>query len=154
MSTFIHGGSGLTLDVGAKAHAAVSRGDCLEINPLVASGDEAYETRSLTSANTRAKQVSIVGIVLGSNGKSTFATGEDILLRVVGICDAALSGTATISPTQVLIANYAGPANNLIPTAEGGYATGAANSRVMGVVHEARTGAGLAKVFINGLSSW
>ena len=154
MSTFIHGGSALTLDVGAKAHAALSRGDVVEINPLVASGDDGYETRTLAAANTRAKQVSIVGVVLGSAGKSTFAIGEDVLIRIVGVCDAAFSGTTTISPTQVAVPNWAGGANNFVATGEGVYSAPAANSRIVGVIHEARTGAGLAKVFINGLSSW
>jgi hypothetical protein len=154
MSTFIHGGSALTLDIGAKAHAALSRGDVVAVNTLVASGSDGYETKAIGNGNTGDQQVEIYGVVLGSVGKSTFAIGEDILLRVVGVCDAALSATATIAPTQVGKINFAGPANNLVPTAVGTYSAPAGGNRTVATIQEARTGAGLAKVFINGMSSW
>jgi len=152
MSTFIHGGSALKLDVGAKAHAALSRGDVVEINPLVGSADDGYETRDLPNANTRQKQVSILGVVLGSAGKSTFAIGEDVLIRLVGVCDAAFSASTTAG--LLAVPNWDAPANNFVSTAAGTYSAPSNHNRILGVIHETRSGAGLAKVFINSLSSW
>mgnify|MGYP003680844680 CR=1 FL=1 len=156
MSTFIHGGSGLELDVGARAHAALSRGDVVGIDTLNTATNDGQSTCAIGNLNTRAQQAMVYGVVLGSNGKSTFAVGEDVLLRVIGVCDAAVSATTTSLPTgatQVGILNAAGPANNLVPTAEGGYSAPAAGNKIVAVIQETRTGA-LCRVWFNGLGVW
>ena len=155
MSTFIHGGSPLTLDVGAKAHAALSRGDIVAINPVDTDvDDEGYITMAVGDLNTAIQQVTMHGVVLGSNAKDTFVTGEDILVRIVGTCPArVINGTAAGEVLRLTVNNP-----NLTNAAAGTAAAAgyAAATRWIGVAHAGNASGGdaLARCYINGLGVW
>ena len=148
MSTFIHGGSGLELDIGGKAHAALSLGDVVQINPYLAAADDGYSTQAVGALNTSASQAALFGVVLGSNGKSTFALGEDILIRMVGVCQVNVQNTASVLNQGIKLR----ASNNDVESAGAGFSGDASANRVCGVAHTA--GTGLQTVFFNGLSTW
>jgi hypothetical protein len=149
MSTFMFGGSALALDIGARAHAALERGDVVQINPLVGSTDDGLTTQALV-VGTGPAQLAPVGVVLGSSGKSTFATGEDVLIRVLGIADAKFVGAVTAGHVAIMT-------NGALTLTTAGNSTWAANSNsvhIVAVAHETLAGAGTAQVYFNGLGSW
>ena len=137
MSTFIHGGSALALDIGARAHAALVAGDVVQINPLVGSAEDGMPTRAC-------------GVVLGAAGKSSFATGEDILIRVLGVVDAKFA--AAVSAGHV--AKMTGGATTLTSMGNATWAANSNSDHLVAVAHETLTGAGTAQVYFNGLGSW
>ena len=149
MSTFIHGGSALTLDVGAKAHAALSRGDVVMLDPLAA-GD-GYTTK-LVIINSALGQLAPYGVVLGSNGKSTFAIGEDILIRVIGTCDVLFNtGANSVAGHAVKLTvnqKYAAPVGNANHTST------STTVRLLGIAHSVSspTTGQLGSCYINGLT--
>ncbi len=147
MSTFIHGGSALVLDVAAKAHAALSRGDVVMIDPRD-TADDGYTTMAVDALDKVWHQVAIPGVVLGSAGKSTFATGEDVLIRICGVVDAKLNTGATKNDAVKLTAN-----NDYLShvAAATGFTANASATFVIGTCLENGPGAGqaLKKCFIN-----
>ena len=149
MSTFIHGGSALALDIGARAHAALVAGDVVQINPLVGSAEDGMTTRACV-IGTGPAQVAPVGVVLGSAGKSSFATGEDILIRVLGVVDAKFA--AAVSAGHV--AKMTGGATTLTSMGNATWAANSNSDHLVAVAHETLTGAGTAQVYFNGLGSW
>ena len=149
MSTFMFGGSALKLDIAARAHATLNKGDVVQINPLVGATDDGLTTR-VPATGTGPAQVAPMGVVLGSSGKSRFTTGEDVLIRVLGVVDAAFAGAVVAGHVAVVT-------NAAMNLTSAGNATWAANSNsvhVAAVAHETLTGAGTAQVFFNGLASW
>lgn len=148
MSTFTFGGSGLQLDIAGTAHQALSRGDVVGINPLVAGAG--VTTISVGDLDDRVQQATIYGVVLGSNGKSAFDTGEDVLLRIIGVCDAAFSAATTAGHAAQINPS----ANNLDDVAVGSFTANAAGVRTVGVVHETLAAAGVGSCWFNGLTSW
>ncbi|MAH51315.1 hypothetical protein CMI37_36195 [Candidatus Pacearchaeota archaeon] len=149
MSNFMFGGSALALDIGARAHQALSAGDVVQINPLVGSTDDGMTTQDCI-VGTGPVQIAPVGVVLGSSGKSSFVTGEDVLIRVLGIVDAAFAGAVTAGHVAIMT-------NAARTLTSAGNATWAANSNsvhIVAVAHETLTGAGTAQVYFNGLGSW
>ena len=148
MSTFMFCGSGLELDIAGRAHGPLSRGDVVQINPLVTATADGYTTQNVDALNSGLSQVSLYGVVLGSNAKNTFAVGEDILIRIVGIVDVAMSGATTIGNTVGLTPG----ANNLTDTGGTAFQADAAASRVVGAAHTATVGAGIATCWFNGLA--
>ena len=149
MSTFTFGGSALALDIGARAHAALERGDVVQINPLVGSTDDGLTTQALV-VGTGPAQLAPVGVVLGSSGKSTFATGEDVLIRVLGVADAKFVGAVNAG-------DVADMTNGALTLTTRGNATWVANSNtvhIVAVAHETLAGPGTAQVYFNGLGSW
>lgn len=149
MSTFIHGGSALTLDIGAKAHTDLARGDVVMINPLVAG--EGYETKDVIT-NSALGQLAPYGVVLGTDGKSSFASGEDILVRVVGSCPVYFNAGANsvVGEAIKLTAGqkYATPVGNANFTAT------SSTVRLLGIAHTASgpTTDQLGTCYINGLT--
>ena len=148
MSTFIHGGSGLVLDIGGRAHAALNMGDVVQINPLVSAAEDGYTTQDVDALNTGLSQVSLYGVVLGSAGKSTFAVGEDVLIRIVGVVRVAMAGAATAGNTVLLNPSN----NNCVDSGGTAFAADASTVRIVGAAHETIAGAGLATCWFNGLS--
>jgi hypothetical protein len=149
MSTFIHGGSGLVLDIAGKAHAELDLGDVVQINPLVTATESGYTTQVPDGLNTCVSQVSLFGVVLGSNGKSKFATGEDVLIRVVGICKVNVQNTASGIGEGVKLRPSAMTAEG---TGNSNYLADASTAKICAVGHTA--GTGLQTVFFNGMTSW
>jgi hypothetical protein len=150
MSTFIHGGSALKLDVGAKAHAALEEGDVVGINPTTVGSDEGYSTIAVGDLNTAIQQVTMHGVVLGVPGKNSFATGEDVLIRIVGAVDVkATNGTAAGEVLRLTVNN-----KYLTDAAAGTAATAqyAAATRWFGVAHTANATGGVAivRAYVNG----
>ena len=146
MSTFIHGGSALQLDVAARAHAALSRGDIVQIDPAVSATDDGLTTR-VPVINDALGQVAPYGVVLGSNGKSTFAIGEDVLIRIMGVCEANMNTASVVGEKVVLRA-----ATSLQAGGDSAFTADASGTRLCGIAHTA--GTGLQTVFFNGLSTW
>lgn len=155
MSTFIHGGSGIQLDVGAKAHAALRRGDVVAINPVITTaGNEGYVTMAVGDLNTAIQQVTMHGVVLGSNGKDSFAIDEDILVRICGIVEAkCINGTGV---GDVLRLTASDDALTDAAAATGIAAQYAVGTRWVGVAHTANATGGdaLCRVWFNGLGVW
>jgi hypothetical protein len=149
MSTFIHGGSGLVLDIAGKAHAELDLGDVVQINPLVTATESGYTTQVPDALNTCVSQVSLFGVVLGSNGKSKFALGEDVLIRVVGICKVNIADTASGIGQGVKLRASAMTAEGTAGTA---VVLDASGVKLCAVAHTA--GTGLQTVFFNGMTSW
>jgi hypothetical protein len=149
MSTFIHGGSALQLDIAGRAHAALTRGDVVQIDPAVGATDDGLSTRDVGNLNNCLDQVAPYGVVLGSNGKSTFAIGEDVLIRIMGVCQVNVQSTASGigEGIQLRVSN-----NSVEGTGGTTYEGDAATVRVCGIAHTA--GTGLQTVFFNGLSTW
>ncbi len=153
MSTFIHGGSALTLDIAGKAHAALYRGDVVMINPAVGSAEDGYTTMDPITGTALA-QVAPFGVVLGSAGKSSFAIGEDILIRILGIVDVAMDPAApSVIGHGVKLKNAA---THLSPLGNATWTADAINVRVCGVAHTVSAAGNdhMATVFFNGLSTW
>jgi len=149
MSTFIHGGSALQLDIAGRAHAALSRGDVVQIDPAVGATDDGLTTRAVGALNTCLDQVAPFGVVLGSNGKSTFAIGEDVLIRIMGVCQVNVQNTASGvgEGIQLRASN-----NDVEGTGGTTWEADASGVRICGVAHTA--GTGLQTVFFNGLTTW
>jgi archaellum biogenesis ATPase FlaH len=149
MSTFIHGGSALTLDIGAKAHAALSRGDVVMLDPLAA-GD-GYTTK-LVIIDSALGQLAPYGVVLGTAGKSTFATGEDVLIRIVGTCDVlfAVAGDSVAGQAVKLVLNQ----KYAVGTGSTAHVPTTTANRLLGIAHIASTPASgqLGSCYINGLT--
>lgn len=149
MSTFIHGGSALALDIGARAHAALVAGDVVQINPLVGSAEDGMTTQACV-VGTGPAQVAPVGVVLGSAGKSSFASGEDILIRVLGVVDAKFAGAVSAGH----VAKMTNGATTLTSLTNDTWAANSNSTHIVAVAHETLTGAGTAQVYFNGLGSW
>ena len=149
MSTFIHGGSALALDIGARAHAALVAGDVVQINPLVGSTDDGMSTQACI-VGTGPVQIAPVGVVLGSAGKSTFALGEDVLIRVLGIVDAKFAGAVTAGHVAIMTNG----ATTLTSTTNATWAANSNSVHIVACAHETLAGAGTAQVYFNGLGSW
>ena len=149
MSTFIHGGSALTLDIAGRAHAELDLGDVVQINPLVGATDDGLTTQVPDALNTCVSQVSLFGVVLGSNGKSKFATGEDVLIRVVGICKVNIQNTGSGVGEGVKLKAGAMTAEG---TGNTTFLADASGAKICAVAHTA--GTGLQTVFFNGMTSW
>jgi len=146
MSTFIHGGSALQLDVAARAHAALSRGDIVQIDPAVGATDDGLSTRVPVISDALG-QVAPYGVVLGSNGKSTFALGEDVLIRIMGVCQANMNTASVVGDGVILRA-----ATSLAPQGASTFTADASGNKLCGIAHTA--GTGLQTVFFNGLTTW
>lgn len=149
MSTFIHGGSALQLDIAGRAHATLNRGDVVQIDPVVGSTENGLTTRAVGALNTCLDQVAPFGVVLGSNGKSSFAVGEDILIRILGVCEVNVQNTASAAGEGIQLR-----ASNNDVEGTGGttFEVDASGVRICGVAHTA--GTGLQTVFFNGLTTW
>ena len=101
--------------------------------------------------NTAIQQVTVHGVVLGSNGKDRFVTNEDILVRIVGMVDAkCVTGTAAGEVMRLTVSD-----DVLTDAVAGTTATTAyaAATRWIGVAHEANaTGAdAVIRVWFNGM---
>jgi len=149
MSTFTFGGSALQLDVAARAHAALSRGDVVQIDPAVGAADDGLSTRSVGNPNNCLDQVAPFGVVLGSNAKSSFDIGEDVLIRILGVCDVNVQNVASGigEGLQLRVSN-----NNVEGTGGTTYEGDASTVRICGIAHTA--GTGLQTAFFNGLTTW
>ena len=149
MSTFIHGGSALVLDIAGKAHAALRAGDVVQIDPMVASLEDGYTTRVPDFSNADG-QLAPYGVVLGSPRKDRFALGEDILIRILGVVDVNFSNTnvagrsCQVQDGVMTVADTGGVA----------FLADATNTRVCGISHTAGSGAHQSTVFFNGLTTW
>ena len=149
MSNFMFGGSALGLDIGARAHAALERGDVVQINPLVGSTDDGLTTQDCV-VGTGPAQLAPIGVVLGSSGKSTFALGEDVLIRILGVVDAKFVGAVTAGHVAIMT----GGARTLTSRTNATWAESSISVHLCAVAHETLTGAGTAQVYFNGLGTW
>ena len=149
MSTFIHGGSALVLDIAGKAHAALNMGDVVQIDPFVTSLEDGYTTRVPDISNADG-QLAPIGVVLGSQGKKSFALGEDVLIRILGVVDVNFSNTNVAGRSCQLQDG----AMTVLDTGGVAFLADATNVRVCGISHTAGTGAHQSKVFFNGLTTW
>jgi len=148
MSTFMFGGSGLTLDIGARVgEASHSRGDVVQINPLVGSEDAGFSTQNVDDLDSGPSQTALYGVVLGTDARDSFTRGEDILVRIVGMVQANVGNTAVAGQTLVLTAG----ANNLTDAGGTAFSASVSGNRPVGVAHEA--GTGLLTVWFN-IFSW
>ena len=104
------------------------------------------------ATGTALAQVAPFGIVLGSAGKSTFAIGEDVLIRILGIVDVTMTaGTPGVVGHGIKLRNAV---RTIDPLGNATWTADASGVRVCGVV-QALNGTGQSPtVFFNGLSTW
>ena len=149
MSNFMFGGSALALDIAGRAHAALEAGDVVQINPLVGSTDDGLTTQDCV-VGTGPAQIAPIGVVLGSSGKSTFATGEDVLIRILGVVDAKFAGAVTAGHVAIMTDG----ARTLTSQTNATWAANSDSVHIVACAHETLGGAGTAQVYFNGLGSW
>ncbi len=102
MSGFIHGGSALTLDIGARNQtgATVTVGDVLQLD-ITAATEDGYDAVVCQTGDTDIGNYSFVGAVLGKKGGKV-VNGESLILRIVGKCKALCTTSAAYSVSHVL----------------------------------------------------
>ena len=70
MSTFIHGGSALQLDIAGRAHAALTRGDVVQIDPAVGATDDGLSTRDVGNLNNCLVRLPLMGLSLAATERA------------------------------------------------------------------------------------
>ncbi len=154
MSTFMFGGSALALDIAGRAHAALEAGDVVMLDPEASSAADGLTTRTPV-VNAGVGQIAPYGVVLGSSGKSSFAVGEDILIRIIGVVNVKMNPA---SPSVVgELVQIAGGQTYLNPAGgAGAFVATSATVRPCGMAHTV-SAAGTdnkADVYFNGLTTW
>ncbi|HIA03328.1 MAG TPA: hypothetical protein EYN66_15710 [Myxococcales bacterium] len=150
MSTFMFGGSGLQLDIGAKnaTGATVNAGDILAIDASLVGADGGFDA-IIPLHTTSAHLVNIHGVVIGSSTKSSFTNGEEILLRVVGLIDAKVVNGIGVGDALAIA-----DGSDALAAAAAFATPPAVTDIILGVAHAANASGGdlVVACFINGMT--